>query len=41
VAFWAHLGGFIAGVVLVKIFERRDRVRAHQAQHYRPRRVGW
>ena len=21
-AFWAHVGGFIAGVVLVKVFER-------------------
>jgi membrane associated rhomboid family serine protease len=41
VAFWAHLGGFIAGVVLVKIFERRDRVTAHMSHHWRPRRVGW
>src|SRR5688500_667868 len=24
VAFWAHIGGFVAGVVLVKVFERRD-----------------
>ena len=39
VAFWAHLGGFVAGVVLVKIFERRDRVAAHTAQHWEPRRV--
>ena len=36
VAFWAHLGGFIAGVVLVKAFERPDRVRAHTARHWRP-----
>ena len=35
-AFWAHIGGFIAGVVLVKVFERRDRVRAHAASHWRP-----
>jgi membrane associated rhomboid family serine protease len=41
VAFWAHLGGFIAGVVLVKIFERRDRVIAHASRHWEPRRVGW
>ena len=41
VAFWAHLGGFVAGVVLVKLFERRDRVRAHAAHHWRPRNVGW
>jgi membrane associated rhomboid family serine protease len=36
VAFWAHLGGFVAGVVLVKVFERRDRVMAHMAGHWRP-----
>jgi membrane associated rhomboid family serine protease len=41
VAFWAHLGGFIAGVVLVKIFERRDRVARHSAHHWRPRHVSW
>jgi membrane associated rhomboid family serine protease len=41
VAFWAHLGGFIAGVVLVKLFERRDRVTAHASHHWRPRQVGW
>ena len=36
VAFWAHLGGFVAGVVLVKVFERRDRVMAHVSHHWRP-----
>jgi membrane associated rhomboid family serine protease len=41
VAFWAHLGGFVAGVVLVKLFERRDRLVAHTRQHWSPRRVGW
>ena len=41
VAFWAHLGGFIAGVVLIKVFERRDRVAAHTSHHWRPRHVGW
>ena len=42
VAFWAHLGGFVAGVVLVKVFERRDRVAAHTAHHWRPPRAdGW
>lgn len=39
VAFWAHIGGFVAGVVLVKLFARRDYVAAHRAQHWRPRRV--
>ncbi|MBI3050522.1 MAG: rhomboid family intramembrane serine protease [Acidobacteria bacterium] len=37
VAFWAHLGGFVAGVVLVKLFERRERVAAHVARHWTPR----
>ena len=41
VAFWAHVGGFVAGIVLVKVFERPDRVRSHQSQHWRPERVGW
>jgi membrane associated rhomboid family serine protease len=38
VAFWAHLGGFVAGVILVKLFERRDRTLAHTAHHWTPRR---
>ena len=41
VAYLAHIGGFVAGVVLIKVFERRDRVRAHMSHHYQPRRVGW
>jgi membrane associated rhomboid family serine protease len=43
VAFWAHVGGFVAGVVLVKLFARSDYVSAHRAHHWRPRRVagGW
>jgi membrane associated rhomboid family serine protease len=41
VAFWAHVGGFVAGLVLIKPFERSDRVRKHAAQHWRPPQVGW
>jgi membrane associated rhomboid family serine protease len=26
VAVWAHIGGFVAGVVLIKLFEDRRRV---------------
>ena len=37
VAFWAHLGGFLAGVVLIKLFDRQDRVAAHESHHWRPR----
>lgn len=40
VAFWAHLGGFVAGVVLIKLFARPDAVSQHRSHHYRPRRVG-
>jgi membrane associated rhomboid family serine protease len=36
VAFWAHIGGFVAGVVLVKLFARRDMVAAHRASHFTP-----
>ena len=39
VAFWAHIGGFIAGVVLIKIFARDEYIQAHRAQHWRPRRL--
>jgi membrane associated rhomboid family serine protease len=40
VAFWAHIGGFVAGVVLIKLFARRDYISEHQARHWRPRHVG-
>jgi membrane associated rhomboid family serine protease len=41
VAFWAHIGGFVAGVILVKIFARSDRVSAHRHTNWRPRHVGF
>jgi membrane associated rhomboid family serine protease len=42
VAFWAHVGGFVAGVVLVKLFVRPDHLAAHRSHHWRPRNVrGW
>jgi membrane associated rhomboid family serine protease len=41
VAFWAHVGGFGAGVILAKLFERRDKVAAHTAQHWRPNQAPW
>jgi membrane associated rhomboid family serine protease len=39
VAFWAHVGGFAAGLVLVKLFSRKDYVDAHRAHHWQPRRL--
>jgi membrane associated rhomboid family serine protease len=41
VAFWAHVGGFVVGVVLIKLFARPDYVQAHRRQHWEPRRLGW
>jgi len=41
VAFWAHVGGFVAGVVLIKIFARTDRMETRQARQWQPRQVGW
>ena len=41
VAFWAHIGGFIAGVVLVKIFVRRDHVLEHRTHQWRPHNAPW
>jgi membrane associated rhomboid family serine protease len=32
VAFWAHVGGFLAGVVLARLFTREDYLREHRAQ---------
>jgi membrane associated rhomboid family serine protease len=39
VAFGAHVGGFLAGVILIKLFARPSDVRAHRSQHWEPRRV--
>ncbi|MFT3923905.1 MAG: rhomboid family intramembrane serine protease [Myxococcales bacterium] len=40
VAFWAHIGGFIAGLVFVKLFARPDYLAEHQAHHWRPKHLG-
>jgi membrane associated rhomboid family serine protease len=39
VAFWAHVGGFVAGIVLVKLFARSDYLAEHTAHQWRPDRV--
>ena len=41
VAFWAHVGGFVAGVVLVKLFARPDHLQAHRHSPWRPRHAGF
>jgi membrane associated rhomboid family serine protease len=40
VAVWAHVGGFVAGVVGVKLFARPDYLAWHRAHHWRPQRIG-
>ena len=41
VAFWAHIGGFVAGMVLIKLFSRRDYLEEHGSHHWHPQRIGW
>jgi membrane associated rhomboid family serine protease len=41
VAFWAHVGGFAAGIVGVKLFARSDHVAYRRATQWRPERIGW
>lgn len=38
VAFWAHIGGFAAGVALIQVFQDKKRVTAHRALM---RRMQW
>jgi membrane associated rhomboid family serine protease len=44
-AFWAHIGGFVAGVVLIKLFERPQLVEAKRSQRQLTREelreMGW
>jgi membrane associated rhomboid family serine protease len=37
VAFWAHGGGFVAGVLLIKLFARPEQVLSHRSVPWRPR----
>jgi membrane associated rhomboid family serine protease len=41
VAFLAHIAGFIANVVLIRLFSRRDYLEEHRWHHWRARRIGW
>jgi membrane associated rhomboid family serine protease len=40
VAFWAHIGGFVAGLVVIKLFARPEYVKRHSAHHWQPRQLG-
>jgi membrane associated rhomboid family serine protease len=39
VAFFAHVGGFVAGLVLVKLFAQPEYLEAHRTHHWQPRRL--
>jgi membrane associated rhomboid family serine protease len=39
VAFGAHVGGFLVGVLLIKLFARPNDIAAHTSQQWEPRRV--
>ncbi len=39
VAFWGHIGGFVAGIILIKLFARPAAVRNRSRQHWQPRRL--
>lgn len=41
VAVWAHVGGFVAGIILIKLFTRSDRLASHMSHHWEPRNVRW
>jgi membrane associated rhomboid family serine protease len=41
VAFWAHVGGFAAGIVLIRLFVRPDHLLARRAARWRPARLDW
>jgi membrane associated rhomboid family serine protease len=41
VAVWAHIGGFAAGALLVKLFARGDYVAQHRAMMAHRHRFSW
>ena len=41
VAFWAHVGGFAAGVFLIRAFSRTEYIQEHRARQWRPSRMGF
>ena len=41
VAIAAHIGGFVVGIALIKLFARSEYIRMHRAHHWRPRHQGF
>lgn len=40
-AFWAHIGGFLVGAALIKLFARQAYIAARRSHAWAPRRLGW
>jgi membrane associated rhomboid family serine protease len=40
-AFWAHIGGFLAGAALIKLFTRPEYLAARRVHTWAPQRLGW
>lgn len=40
-AFMAHVGGFVAGALLVKLFVKKGYLAEHKAHHWRPKHLGF
>lgn len=41
VAFWAHIGGFVAGLVLIRLFAKAENLARRPVQPHGPRRQRW
>jgi len=41
VAVWAHIGGFISGALLIRLFARGDYLAEHRAAQWSPKRLGF
>lgn len=41
VAFMAHVGGFVAGAAMVKLFAKANYLAEHKAHHWRPKHLGF
>jgi membrane associated rhomboid family serine protease len=40
-AFWAHIGGFVVGAGMIKLFARADYIARRRAHLWAPQRLGW
>ena len=40
-AFWAHIGGFLVGAALIRLFARPEYVAARRSHVWAPQRLGW